>query len=320
MRSFIIIALFALALAHPPRLVEIAKEVNAMHTTWVADETIPTRDFTEFIGALKGGNIPVKKPMLRGDLPKEFDAAANWPQCPSIKEIRDQSVCGSCWAVGAAAAATDRWCIATEGKVQDRLSSEDLLTCCDSCGFGCNGGYPSAAWNWFVETGVTTGGEYGSKDWCNAYAFAKCEHHGAVGPYPECGKTQPTPECVEKCQEGYPVDYAKDKHFFKDAYSVPDDVKAIKTELMTNGPIEVAFDVFEDFMTYKSGIYQHVSGKMLGGHAVKLVGWGVEDGVEYWKVANSWNESWGEDGYFRIILGKDECGIESECVAGLPKL
>ena len=171
-----------------------------------------------------------------------------------------------------------------------------------------------------METGVTTGGEYGSKDWCNAYAFAKCEHHGAVGPYPECGKTQPTPECVEKCQEGYPVDYAKDKHFFKDAYSVPDDVKAIKTELMTNGPIEVAFDVFEDFMTYKSGIYQHVSGKMLGGHAVKLVGWGVEDGVEYWKVANSWNESWGEDGYFRIILGKDECGIESECVAGLPKL
>ena len=85
MRSFVIIALFALALADPPRLVEIAKEVNAMHTTWVADETIPTRDFTEFIGALKGGDIPVKKPMLRGDLPKEFDAATNWPQCPPLR-------------------------------------------------------------------------------------------------------------------------------------------------------------------------------------------------------------------------------------------
>lgn len=77
MRSFIVIAPFATALAHPPRLVEIAKEVNAMHTTWVADETITTRDFTELIGALKGRNIPVKKPMLCGDLPKEFDAATN---------------------------------------------------------------------------------------------------------------------------------------------------------------------------------------------------------------------------------------------------
>ena len=73
-------------------------------------------------------------------------------------------------------------------------------------------------------------------------------------------------------------------------------------------------------MTYKSGIYQHVEGSYLGGHAVKLVGWGVEDGIEYWKIANSWNEDWGEDGYFRIVAGKDECGIESQCVAGLPKL
>ena len=143
-----------------------------MHTTWVADETIPTRDFTEFIGALKGGNIPVKKPMLRGDLPKEFDAAANWPQCPSIKEIRDQSVCGSCWAVGAAAAATDRWCIATEGKVQDRLSSLDILSCCEYCGKGCQGGYPIEAWNSFVDKGVSTGGAYGSQDWCDAYPNA----------------------------------------------------------------------------------------------------------------------------------------------------
>ena len=321
MRSFLLFAILALALAHPPRLVEVAKDVNSKHTTWLANEAIPTRDYTQFLGALKGGKkLPVKEIEILDDLPTEFDPAKQWPECPSLKEIRDQSVCGSCWAFGAAEAATDRLCIASHGKNQDRLSDEDLLTCCDGCGFGCHGGFPAAAWYFFHTAGVTTGGEYGTTNWCNAYAFPKCEHHGAVGPYPDCGKTQDTPDCVEKCQEGYPVEYKQDKHFFEQPYNVPKDVKAIKTELMTHGPIEVAFDVYEDFMTYKSGIYQHVSGDYLGGHAVKLVGWGVENGVEYWKIANSWNESWGENGFFRIVLGKDECGIESEGVAGLPKL
>lgn len=319
MRHFLFIAIIAIALAHPPRLVEVAKKVNARHTTWVANEAIPTRDYTQYLGALFGKKAPMKNIAVRKDLPESFDPVEAWPECPSLKEIRDQSVCGSCWAFGAAEAATDRLCIASKGKIQDRLSDEDLLTCCASCGFGCNGGWPAMAWSWFHSNGVTTGGEYGSTEWCNAYAFPKCEHH-TTGKYPPCGETQPTPECVEKCQDGYPKSYTEDKHFFEEAYSIPSDINAIKTELMTNGPIEVAFSVYEDFMTYKSGIYQHVEGSYLGGHAVKLVGWGVEDGIEYWKIANSWNEDWGEDGYFRIVAGKDECGIESQCVAGLPKL
>lgn len=88
---------------------------------------------------------------------------------------------------------------------------------------------------------------------------------------------------------------------------------------MTNGPFEIAFDVYEDFLTYKSGVYSHVSGKHLGGHAVRLVGWGVENDVPYWKVANSWNDDWGDNGYFRIKRGSDECGIESSGVAGVPE-
>ena len=104
---------------------------------------------------------------------------------------------------------------------------------------------------------------------------------------------------------------------FQEGYSVYG-IKEIKTELMTNGPMEVAFDVYEDFMTYKSGIYQHVTGARLGGHAVKLVGWGVENGVEYWKIANSWNEDWGENGYFRIKMR--ECGIEDQVTCALPRL
>lgn len=88
---------------------------------------------------------------------------------------------------------------------------------------------------------------------------------------------------------------------------------------MKNGPLGVAFYVYEDFLLYKSGIYQHVTGSFLGGHAVKLLGWGVEKNVSYWLLANSWNPDWGEAGYFRMLRGNDECGIESRCVAGIPR-
>jgi len=79
-----------------------------------------------------------------------------------------------------------------------------------------------------------------------------------------------------------------------------------------SGPVETAFTVYEDFANYVSGIYTHVSGGIEGGHAVKIVGWGEENGVKYWKVANSWNPYWGEKGYFRIARGRNECGIEDQ--------
>ena len=87
---------------------------------------------------------------------------------------------------------------------------------------------------------------------------------------------------------------------------------------MTNGPIEVAFTVYEDFINYKSGVYQYHTGRALGGHAVKMVGWGVEGGVPYWILVNSWNQYWGDKGTFKIKRGTNECGIESYAVAALP--
>lgn len=109
---------------------------------------------------------------------------------------------------------------------------------------------------------------------------------------------------------------------------------------MTNGPVQTAFTVNEDFLSYKSGVYQHKTGNPVGklflsyeilklikritvwlkkgGHAVKIIGWGVDSGVPYWLVANSWNTDWAENGYFRILRGKNECGIEENVVAGSP--
>ena len=68
-----------------------------------------------------------------------------------------------------------------------------------------------------------------------------------------------------------------------------------------------------------SGVYKHVAGSILGGHAVRMLGWGVEDGTPYWLIANSWNSDWGDNGYFKILRGSDHCGIESTLNAGIPK-
>merc|ERR1712242_248956 len=70
-------------------------------------------------------------------------------------------------------------------------------------------------------------------------------------------------------------------------------------------------------MGYKSGVYHATSRNQLGGHAVTLVGWGNLDGQDYWKIKNSWNEHWGDRGYFLIRKGNNECGIESSVSAGL---
>ena len=82
-------------------------------------------------------------------------------------------------------------------------------------------------------------------------------------------------------------------------------------------------------MSYTSGVYQRrwwkVWDRIMGGHAIKIVGWGtqknkIEKNVEYWTIANSWDTTWGENGYFRIKRGVNMCGIESNVYAGLPKI
>ena len=93
---------------------------------------------------------------------------------------------------------------------------------------------------------------------------------------------------------------------------------------MTNGPIQVAFMVYKSFMSYKSGVYAKKWNEFIpeGGHAVKIIGWGTEDGSDYWLVANSWGPTWGLDGFFKIKRGVNECSIEKEGppYAGMPAL
>jgi hypothetical protein len=50
------------------------------------------------------------------------------------------------------------------------------IACCDSCGFGCDGGFPQAAWAYFKTTGLVTGGNYNTKQGCEPYTIKACDH------------------------------------------------------------------------------------------------------------------------------------------------
>ena len=89
--------------------------------------------------------------------------------------------------------------------------------------------------------------------------------------------------------------------------------------LYANGPIVIGLEVYPDLQAYKGGVYQH-TGLLdkfnpfeITNHAVLMVGWGVDEatGLKYWSIKNSWGETWGEQGYFRIRRGVDECAVES---------
>jgi len=307
---------------------EFIAEINAAQSTWKAEPnkfmTWSKSSIKRLMGVLPGHHQQVKRldrlvHVVPNDLPDNFDARVQWPNCPTIKEVRDQGSCGSCWALGAVEAMTDRVCIASNGAKNAHISAEDLLSCCLLCGQGCNGGYPVAAWDHYRFTGLVTGGNYNSSQGCEPYTIPICDHH-ENGTHSPCQAEEPTPKCSRKCISSYPTPYEQDKHHGESVYSISSKQEQIQTEIMKNGPVEASFSVYADFPTYRSGVYQRTSDDFLGGHAIKILGWGVEGTTSYWLVANSWNEDWGDKGFFKILRGSDECGIESGVVAGEPKL
>ncbi len=271
-----------------------------MHATYeVIDyEDHPFKDMTKSelihkLGLMRDPNVPLKAVVYGNkgtDLPESFHYKDKWPQC--FHPIRDQQQCGSCWAFAASEVLSDRFCIATDGGVNAVLSPQDLVSC-EKDNYGCDGGYVDKSWDYIRDHGIVT-------DECLPYTSGK-------GTSNAC----PFKADKGKCQKGVFKKYKVESH---KQYETIEDAKQT---IFTEGPIEAAFDVYDDFMSYKSGVYRRHSSNLLGGHAVKVVGWGKDtDGTEYWVVANSWNTKWGEDGFFRIGFG--ECGFEDSLWAGKP--
>lgn len=96
-------------------------------------------------------------------------------------------------------------------------------------------------------------------------------------------------------------------------YVVPaNNEESMQNYLVNNGPLYVTFHVSNDFFSYKSGVYTDKYGYCNGktnNHAVLLVGYGNQNGVDYWLIKNSWGTGFGENGYFKMERGRNRCGI-----------
>merc|ERR1712226_631005 len=86
-------------------------------------------------------------------------------------------------------------------------------------------------------------------------------------------------------------------------------------EAVAQGPVSVAIEADQTaFTLYSGGVLTKTCGDKLD-HGVLAVGYGTDNGVDYWKVKNSWGPAWGEQGYLRIergVQGPGECGIKSQ--------
>jgi cathepsin B len=232
-------------------------------------------------------------------LPTNFDARTQWPGC--VNTILDQGECGSCWDFCSVESFANRMCITGEASGSVIVSPEPILECSR---YGCGGGQPKTAWNYLINTGGTT---------CTSLCKSGC------APYDSYDGTSPS--CHSgKCDSGsaYPVVY------YAGSYTaISNRITDIQNALYSNGPLQACFNVYNNFYTYFSmhpqGVYTSASGSLVGGHCVKLIGWGVEGSQDYWLFANSWGTDWADSGFFKMARGINLCGIEDSVSEGFTK-
>ena len=202
--------------------------------------------------------------------------------------VKNQGKCGSCWAHATTAVVEGRLKIDTGNTTS---LSEQYLMDCDTtrvCN-GCCGGLPERTLQWLANStcpGIASEQQY---------------------PYESESGTDPT---TGKCKSSIPL-VAKVTGFG----IVNGEASSMLSASNEYGVLSVTMDS-KPLQFYKSGIITNPKCTSTGNHAVAIVGYGVDNGVNYWKVRNSYGKQFGEDGYFRIIRslsGISACGM-SGCV------
>ena len=176
------------------------------------------------------------------------------------------------------------------------LSVQEVINCGNSG--SCHGGWDSGVYEHALKEGIPD-------QTCQVYEARdkECTDMG------RCYDCPPGEEC-------HPVkEYKKYK---VSEYGDVDGVDKIKAEIYARGPVSCSMWVTQQFLDYEGGVYVDNGGSILGGHAIEIVGWGkTEEGREYWIGRNSWGTYWGEQGWFRIVIGEGGLGIDS-CTWGVP--
>ncbi|KAM3875464.1 dipeptidyl peptidase 1 [Diretmus argenteus] len=213
-----------------------------------------------------------------------------------LSPVRNQASCGSCYSFATMGMLEARIRVLTNNTESPVLSPQQVVSC-SQYSQGCDGGFPYLIGKYIQDFGVVD-------ESCLPY----------IAKNSPCGVPQ-------NCGRVYTAEYGYVGGFYGGCSEV-----AMMLELVKNGPMAVAFEVYSDFMHYKEGIYHHTgltdtyNPFELTNHAVLLVGYGRchMTGQKYWIVKNSWGTTWGEGGFFRIRRGSDECAIESIAVAAKP--
>lgn len=247
---------------------------------------------------------------------------------PVVTSVKNQGSVGSCWAFSTIENIEGQWALAGNPLIE--LSPEFLVDCdgsVDGNHADCSvfGGWPYLAYQFIIKSG----GLPSEVDWPYCSGTGKC-YPCMQGPTKQCG---PPPSYCDhtysaKCDAPYNV-AAKISSWT----SISQDETEIASELYNRGPLSVLLDA-SYLQYYRSGVWDgHIPGTSpylkcttTGlNHAVLMVGYGTatttaEDGSDastpFWTVKNSWGEKWGEDGYFRIVRGRNTCGINTGVTTG----